>query len=71
MQFDPGHWIIAAFAVAGVAICIICFWIRRVVKQSKRLALEAKQEAHARRIHHAAIEGVLSEISAERVRIGR
>ena len=61
MQFDPGHWIIAAFTVAGVAICIICFWIRRVVKQSKRLALEAKQEAHARRIHRAAAAKAAAE----------
>ena len=38
-KINEGHWIIAALTTGGVVLCIICFWIRRIVKSSKAIEI--------------------------------
>ena len=61
MNVDTGALIITALSFGGFVVCVICFWIRAVVRKSKRLALSQKEHMMKQRAHRAALAGHMQE----------
>ena len=55
MNVDTGALIITALSFGGFVVCVICLWIRAVVRKSKRLALSQKEHMMKQRAHRAAL----------------
>ena len=55
MKVDTGALIITALSFGGFVLCVICVWIRAVVRKSKRLALNQKEHMMKQRAQQAAL----------------